>query len=442
MGAGAVIRQASSRRERAHHINWGEAMLIQLIYRSRSIHAFGADELRQLGAELTARNQGLQVSGLLLYDGAYFLQVLEGDEARVDGVYAAVLNDARHTDIVLLLRDPIPRSHFEGFQMTTLDVRTAQDPAAGAATAGGRSLRLARNRDHRSERIIEAFVHGRWRDPVPAVAWASDIGLPDSGMPDTPCTATTVAPVHLADLRQARFALQPIVHPLSRRITSVEALLRGARGESAQQVLAAIAPSQLHAFDLHSKGDAIALAAALRLNCVLSVNLLPMSLVSNDHAVDYLVEQCRRYQWPTEHLQVEVTEEEAITHWDDFMHAVRQLRAAGIQVAIDDFGAGHAGLTLLADFQPDKLKLDKRIVQGVASHGPRQAIVRSTIEFCFCLGITVVAEGVETVEDWWWLQSAGVRRFQGYLFARPQLQGTAQVAWPVAPGLQAQRLAA
>lgn len=84
-------------------------MLIQLIYRSRSIHAFSPDELRRLGSELTARNRSLQVSGLLLYDGAFFLQVLEGEEASVDAVYRAVLHDRRHTDIVLLLRDPIPR---------------------------------------------------------------------------------------------------------------------------------------------------------------------------------------------------------------------------------------------------------------------------------------------------------------------------------------------
>jgi EAL domain-containing protein (putative c-di-GMP-specific phosphodiesterase class I) len=86
-------------------------------------------------------------------------------------------------------------------------------------------------------------------------------------------------------------------------------------------------------------------------------------------------------------------------------------------------------LSLLADFQPDKLKLDKSIIQGVQTSGPRQAIVRSVIEFCFCLGITVVAEGVETEAEWQWLQSAGVRRFQGYLFARPGFECVPPVAW-------------
>ena len=220
------------------------------------------------------------------------------------------------------------------------------------------------------------------------------------------------------------------MHPRALRVTSVEALLRGPNGESPQAVLAGVPPTELHAFDLRTKGDAIALASALRLDCGLAVNLLPMSLVANADAVDFLVTQCHKHQWPLDQLLVEITEEEAITHFGPFMDAVQRLRAVGIQVAIDDFGAGHAGLSLLADFQPDKLKLDKRIIQGVSASGPRQAIVRSVIEFCFCLGITVVAEGVETVQDWRWLQAAGVRRFQGYLFARPSLQGVGSVAWP------------
>lgn len=403
-------------------------MLTQLIYRSRSTRAFSPQDLTQLAADLTRRNHALQIGGLLLYDGTYFLQVLEGEETVVDGLYAALGKDPRHTDLVLLLRDPIPHTHFSDFRMNTLDVQQTHGLSGHDKwLASSASLGLSGHRDHRSERIIEAFVRGRWRDGVPAVAWSIDTGASTHPAPtiarQTPST-TPPTPT------RARFAFQPIVHTKSRRITSVEALLRGPDGESPQAVLGAVAPNRLHDFDLRSKADAIALAAALRLDCTLSVNLLPMSLVANDDAVDFLVRECHRHQWPVHQLLVEITEEEAITHFDDFIKAVHKLRASGIQVAIDDFGAGHAGLSLLADFQPDKLKVDKRIIQGVSSSGPRQAIVRSVIEFCFCLGITVVAEGVETIEDWCWLQSAGVRRFQGYLFARPSLQGMNPVNWP------------
>lgn len=401
-------------------------MLIQLIYRSRATRHFSADDLRRLSEDLTVRNKRAEIGGVLLYDGTYFLQVLEGQEQVVDPLFAHLRKDPRHSDIVLLLRDPIYRTRFHDFRMGALDVRQAKGmPTTEILAQWGALLGRIWQRDHRCERIMEAFVRGRWQDPTPSVAWFSEAESQDAEQAHTDKSLQVqVGPC------QVHFALQPIVHTRAQRITSVEALLRGPAGESPQAVLAALPANRLHEFDLKSKGDAIALAAALQLDCMLSVNLLPMSLLSNDNAVEFLVEQCRTHGWNHEQLLVEITEEEAITHLDTFLNAVHKLRASGIQVAIDDFGAGHAGLSLLADFQPDKLKLDKRLVQGVAASGPRQAIVRSVVEFCFCLGITVIAEGVESVADWRWLQSAGIRRFQGFLFARPHLQGLPPVAWP------------
>ncbi|WP_150313060.1 EAL domain-containing protein, partial [Enterobacter hormaechei] len=62
--------------------------------------------------------------------------------------------------------------------------------------------------------------------------------------------------------------------------------------------------------------------------------------------------------------------------------------------------------------------------------GPKQAIVRSISCCCSDLEITLVAEGIEKIEEWCWLESAGIRRFQGFLFARPQLNGVGDLHWP------------
>lgn len=407
-------------------------MLVQLIYRSRSRFTLTYQEIQALGSSWAEWNQERRVYGMLLYDGEYFMQVLEGEEATIDSLYARICSDVRHADIVLLLRDPIPHTHFDQWRVGALDMRDSLSLSSSARWAHWcATLGMQSHQEHRAARIVEAFVRGRWRDPVPAVAWFSEGGGRGDRRRGRAATSAAVSDgaVPMLGEGMARFALQPIVHTRDGRITSVEALLRGPQGESPQTVLATVPAEQMHAFDLHCKAGAIALAAALGLDCTLSINLLPMSLVGNPGAVDFLVQQCQRYRWPVERLMVEVTEEEAITHIDGFRSAVRQLRATGMQVAIDDFGAGHAGLSLLADFQPDTLKLDKCIIQGVHTSGPRQAIVRSVIEFCFCLGITVVAEGVETEEEWQWLQSAGVRRFQGYLFARPGFQCVPPVPW-------------
>lgn len=114
-----------------------------------------------------------------------------------------------------------------------------------------------------------------------------------------------------------------------------------------------------------------------------------------------------------------------------FLNAIDQIRAAGIRLAIDDFGAGYAGLSLLAEFQPDKLKIDRTIVTRIHENGPRQAIVRSVLDFCNRLGITVVAVGVEALEELRWLHCAGVRCIQGFLVAKPLTQGLPSIDWPL-----------
>ncbi len=72
------------------------------------------------------------------------------------------------------------------------------------------------------------------------------------------------------------------------------------------------------------------------------------------------------------------------------------LRVAGMKLAIDDFGAGSSGLSLLTRFQPDKIKVDAELVRDIHISGTKQAIVASVVRCCEDLGITVVAEGVET----------------------------------------------
>ena len=89
-----------------------------------------------------------------------------------------------------------------------------------------------------------------------------------------------------------------------------------------------------------------------------------------------------------------------------------------MRVAIDDFGAGHSGLNLLAEFQPDLLKLDMNLVRDIHTHGPRQAIVRGILQTCGDLAIDVIAEGVETEPEFAWFEAHDVELFQGYFFAK------------------------
>lgn len=112
--------------------------------------------------------------------------------------------------------------------------------------------------------------------------------------------------------------------------------------------------------------------------------------------------------------------------------AMNTYRAQGLRFAIDDFGAGFSGLNLLADFQPDIVKLDMQLVRNIDSSGPRQAIVRAVIQACEDLRIDVLAEGVESEPEQRWFKRNGVRLFQGYWFARPTFEALLQPEFPAA----------
>ncbi|MCA8967581.1 MAG: EAL domain-containing protein, partial [Planctomycetes bacterium] len=87
--------------------------------------------------------------------------------------------------------------------------------------------------------------------------------------------------------------------------------------------------------------------------------------------------------------------------------------------AIDDFGAGWSSLDLLADFQPDCVKVDRALISDIGDDRAKQAIVRGVVGVCRELGIVPLAEGVETAAEFDWLRGAGFDLFQGFLFARP-----------------------
>jgi len=218
------------------------------------------------------------------------------------------------------------------------------------------------------------------------------------------------------------FAFQPIVDIESQNVFAYEALVRGKSNEPAGTVFAAVQPSELHAFDRAARLKAIGLAASLGLTTGLSLNFLPQSLQTLPDAISSTIDAIRRAGLSERKVFLEVTEGELIQDLAGFSSTVNQYRASGIHLAIDDFGAGHSGLNLLADFQPDVIKIDIHLVRNIDSRGPRQAIVRAVIQACDDLGIDVVAEGVETELEYRWFKRAGVRLFQGYLFGRPAFE--------------------
>lgn len=104
-----------------------------------------------------------------------------------------------------------------------------------------------------------------------------------------------------------------------------------------------------------------------------------------------------------------------------FQRIIAEYKRLGFTVALDDFGSGYNGLNLLADFQPDMIKLDMRLLRGIDTSPVRQTIVNGIIGIARALDIQVLGEGVETEGELAVLMAAGITLFQGFLFAKPAI---------------------
>jgi EAL domain-containing protein (putative c-di-GMP-specific phosphodiesterase class I) len=225
------------------------------------------------------------------------------------------------------------------------------------------------------------------------------------------------------------FAFQPIVDAKLRDVFSYEALIRGPNNEPAHRILEQVPHERLLLFDQEARVEAIGVAAHLGIDCHLNLNFIPQSLQSPESILTTL-EAADRAHLSIDRLILEITEGAVIDDPAQFAYVINKYRGLGLMLAIDDFGAGYSGLNLLADFQPDQIKLDMKLIRGIERHGPRQAIVRAIRQVCNDLGIDVIAEGVETVAEYEWLANAGVRLFQGFLFAMPGLESFPKVHYP------------
>lgn len=156
-----------------------------------------------------------------------------------------------------------------------------------------------------------------------------------------------------------------------------------------------------------------------RLGCELSlaVNLSPRQFAQID-LVDVIRDACARAQWPTHKLVLEVTEGMLVINPDETVRLLQELRAMGVRVAIDDFGTGYSSLSYLTRFPVDLLKIDRSFVRDLLEDPADAAVASAIIAMAHALGIPVIAEGVETLEQLQALQARGCDNAQGYLIGR------------------------
>ncbi|VVN84695.1 EAL domain-containing protein [Pseudomonas fluorescens] len=224
------------------------------------------------------------------------------------------------------------------------------------------------------------------------------------------------------------FAYQPIVDLRDQSIFAHEALVRGTAGESALSVLDQITEENRYRFDQLCRIRAIEGAAALGMQSHLSINFMPNAVYRPELCIRSTLEAAKKHDFPLDKLIFETLESQHVDNYRHLTNILREYREFGFKTAIDDFGSGYSGLNLLADFQPDLIKLDMALIRDVDRDRVRQAIVRGIVAMCAELDITVIAEGIESAGERDFLDDCGIFLMQGYWFAKPAFKALARVA--------------
>ena len=228
------------------------------------------------------------------------------------------------------------------------------------------------------------------------------------------------------------YAYQPIVEVSSRSIFAYEALVRGPEGQSAASVLAQVNDNNRYQFDQACRVKAVAGAAALGMQERLSINFLPNAVYRPEVCIRTTFAAAKTYGFPCERIIFEVTEGEKVQDRPHLVNIFRAYREFGFLTAIDDFGAGYAGLNLLSEYQPDIIKIDMDLVRQIDEIRAKQVIVLGIAQICRDLGVRVLAEGIETRGERDFLLSAGIDLMQGYWFSKPAFKSLATIepsAW-------------
>lgn len=212
-------------------------------------------------------------------------------------------------------------------------------------------------------------------------------------------------------------AFQPIVRFSRRRVDAYEALVRCGEPLLAEPLALFEAATEL--------GQVESLGAQIRERIAESMAVLDESVrvFANVHPLEMGGPSLFSTDSPlapyAERIVLEISEQQPLHEVGELRSRLSRLRALGYGIAIDDLGAGYAGLGSFVHLEPDVAKLDHVLIRGIENDPVKQKIAGSMVRLCADIGVAVVAEAVETTKEFQTLQQLGADLFQGYAFARP-----------------------
>ncbi|AMK11700.1 diguanylate cyclase/phosphodiesterase [Pseudodesulfovibrio indicus] len=258
-------------------------------------------------------------------------------------------------------------------------------------TALGRALRLARRMESRPLDMNELSIAGRF-NTILVQGWVS-----------------------------AHY--QPILDFRTDTILGWEALARGPEGSTFRSPVMLFQTAEelgrLFALEKLCREAAISNVGELKDGQKLFLNIHPKTMADPDFSPGQTLELMEKYNLTPDNIVFEITEQHSVQDFDLFYRTLAHYRSQGFQIAVDDAGAGYAGLTLIAELQPDYIKLDKSLIDDIHKDPVKRALVETTATFADKIGSRIIGEGIESRDQAVCLKDIGVHCGQGYFLAHP-----------------------
>jgi EAL domain-containing protein (putative c-di-GMP-specific phosphodiesterase class I)/GGDEF domain-containing protein len=225
---------------------------------------------------------------------------------------------------------------------------------------------------------------------------------------------------------------QPIVDNKKRAIFGYEALIRGPSNTPLHSPVTLFETAARHGrlVELEVLCREVSIQQFVRLNLPgkLFLNTTPESLFQPNFRTGSTLDILKRVGLPPERVVIELTEQFPTENYEAIREAKHHYKSMGFEIAIDDLGAGYAGLRMWSELRPDYVKIDRHFMQDIHEDGVKQEFVRSIKNIARGLNCKVVGEGVETADEFRCVAQLGIEFIQGYYFARPAQMPVTAVA--------------
>jgi len=218
---------------------------------------------------------------------------------------------------------------------------------------------------------------------------------------------------------------QPIVDLNRRTIIGYESLIRGPSDSLYHSPVSlfdiAIRSGRLVELDLLCREIGITSFHEKQLPGKLFLNATPESLLEPTHRSGLTLEILEKIKINPKNVVIEITEQYPVENFDVIRKAMAHYKSMGFEIAMDDLGAGYSGLRRWSELRPDYVKIDRHFIQGIHEDETKQSFVRSINDIANGMGCKVIAEGIETQDEYRTVFSIGIEIGQGYYFSRPEI---------------------